>query len=405
MQVLVILAQRSAYLRPQAPDNELRPVEKLGNLSNLWTVVRGLWMAWTREHVQRQLGRLMARPERDASKQAAVAVVMRFAPDAQVLLIRRSEHAGDPWSGHMAFPGGRRETEDRTLLHTAVRETREEVGIDLDATSQLAGQLDEVEAIARGRRVDLVIVPFVFILQSAEVEPTVSDEVDEALWAELEPLAAGRADTTRPYVFEGQPLELPAFRVGPHVVWGLTYRMLIMLFDVLRRAEPRARASALAPSAEAASRGPAAGNRAGSSAVQQNCRSVLPTPPAGPHECPTILSCLGAHRRGCESPVRWPLSDKVVCLLSADDIAARTKQLGGQITEMYRDWRLVLVCVLKGSFMFLADLCRHIDLPLRIEFLGVQSYGEGTESSGVVRIAQSHATGRRRGPPGGRGHR
>jgi hypoxanthine phosphoribosyltransferase len=82
------------------------------------------------------------------------------------------------------------------------------------------------------------------------------------------------------------------------------------------------------------------------------------------------------------------MSDKVVCLLSANDIAARIEELGAQITEAYRDQRLVLVSVLKGSFVFLADLCRHIDLPLRIEFLGVQSYGEGTETSGVVRITQ-----------------
>jgi len=82
------------------------------------------------------------------------------------------------------------------------------------------------------------------------------------------------------------------------------------------------------------------------------------------------------------------MSDQVVCLLSANDIAARTKELGAQITQAYRDKRLVLVSVLKGSFVFLADLCRNIDLPLRIEFLGVQSYGEGTETSGVVRITQ-----------------
>ncbi|NUQ78055.1 MAG: hypoxanthine phosphoribosyltransferase [Polyangiaceae bacterium] len=78
----------------------------------------------------------------------------------------------------------------------------------------------------------------------------------------------------------------------------------------------------------------------------------------------------------------------VSTLLSAEEIAARVRELGAQITRDYKDRRLVLVCVLKGSFIFTADLCRAIDLPLRIEFLGVRSYGEGTSSSGVVQITQ-----------------
>jgi hypoxanthine phosphoribosyltransferase len=78
----------------------------------------------------------------------------------------------------------------------------------------------------------------------------------------------------------------------------------------------------------------------------------------------------------------------VSTLLSAEEIAARVRELGAQITRDYQDRRLVLVCVLKGSFIFTADLCRSINLPLRIEFLGVRSYGEGTSSSGVVQITQ-----------------
>jgi len=78
----------------------------------------------------------------------------------------------------------------------------------------------------------------------------------------------------------------------------------------------------------------------------------------------------------------------VSTLLSAEEIAARVRELGAQITRDYQDRRLVLVCVLKGSFVFTSDLARAIDLPLRIEFLGVRSYGEGTSSSGVVQITQ-----------------
>lgn len=75
-------------------------------------------------------------------------------------------------------------------------------------------------------------------------------------------------------------------------------------------------------------------------------------------------------------------------MLSTEEIAARVRELGAQITAEYKDRSLVLVCVLKGSFIFAADLARAIDLPLRIDFLGVRSYGEGTESSGVVQITQ-----------------
>jgi hypoxanthine phosphoribosyltransferase len=78
----------------------------------------------------------------------------------------------------------------------------------------------------------------------------------------------------------------------------------------------------------------------------------------------------------------------VSTLLSESQIAARVRELGAEITRDYKDRRLVLVCVLKGSFVFTSDLARAIDLPLRIEFLGVRSYGEGTSTSGVVQITQ-----------------
>jgi hypoxanthine phosphoribosyltransferase len=82
------------------------------------------------------------------------------------------------------------------------------------------------------------------------------------------------------------------------------------------------------------------------------------------------------------------MTEKVVTMLSAEQIAKRVRELGDQITRDFRDRSVVLVCVLKGSFVFGADLMRAIDLPLRIDFLGVRSYGEGTESSGVVQITQ-----------------
>lgn len=82
----------------------------------------------------------------------------------------------------------------------------------------------------------------------------------------------------------------------------------------------------------------------------------------------------------------------VSTMLSAEQIAARVRELGAQIAKDYSDRRLVLVSVLSGSFVFTADLARAIDLTnVRIEFLGVRSYGEGTTSSGVVQITRDLA--------------
>ena len=80
------------------------------------------------------------------------------------------------------------------------------------------------------------------------------------------------------------------------------------------------------------------------------------------------------------------MATNVTTLIDSDRIAARVRELGAEITRDHAGRPLVLVCVLKGSFVFTADLSRAIDLPLRVEFLGVRSYGEDTKSSGVVQI-------------------
>jgi len=182
---------------------------------------------------------LRGRPHRPATlsggeRFAAVAAVLRERDgDAEVLLIRRAEHAGDPWSGHMAFPGGRQDPSDDDLLHTAIRETSEEVGLVLDPAKHLLGRLDDLPAVARGRKVGLIIAPYVFAVADDPVLVPSAMEVEEALWAGLGPLASGAQNTTFSYVFEGQTLDLPAFDVSGRVVWGLTHRMLVMLFDAI----------------------------------------------------------------------------------------------------------------------------------------------------------------------------
>lgn len=167
-------------------------------------------------------------------KWAAVAMLLRDgSAGPEVLLIRRAEHPSDPWSGHMAFPGGRQAASDPTLLHTAMRETREEVGLDLSRQAERIGQLDDLQAIARGKPQETVIRPFVFEVHHQSPIRADDREVAEALWTPLLPLYRGEVDTVRPYQWHGTQIDFPAYDVGGRVVWGLTYQMLRSFFRIL----------------------------------------------------------------------------------------------------------------------------------------------------------------------------
>lgn len=149
-----------------------------------------------------------------------------------MLLIRRAERAGDPWSGHMAFPGGHKESDDPDSFATAVRETEEEIGLDL-RQHEYIGQLDELPATIRGMRVGISIAPHVFALRG-ESSFRPNYEVAEIVWGELGPMARGEVDAIREWRYEGEVRQAPGFRVGDQIVWGLTHRMLMSLFDLLR---------------------------------------------------------------------------------------------------------------------------------------------------------------------------
>lgn len=168
---------------------------------------------------------------------ASVAAILRpdaADGDAELLFIVRAERAGDPWSGHVAFPGGKREQGDASLLATAHRETHEEIGLDLRARANLVGRLEDVPAIARSKRIDLTITPYVFALDRPEVELRPNAEVATTLWVPLGKLARFEGAGTFSYVYEGKAMELPCLRLGDHVLWGLTYRMVILLLEALK---------------------------------------------------------------------------------------------------------------------------------------------------------------------------
>ena len=190
-------------------------------------------LALVRERMGRQESPLV--PLRSAGPRAAVATILReHERGPEVLLIRRAERPRDPWSGHLAFPGGREEPGDADLVETAVRETNEEVALDLAQNGRLLGGLPPIQAMAKGRAANLTVAPFVFELTTDSPLRYNLSEVADALWVPLSPLLAGDWATTMPYELAGRRLELPAHEVDGRLLWGLTHRMLDSLFALIR---------------------------------------------------------------------------------------------------------------------------------------------------------------------------
>jgi 8-oxo-dGTP pyrophosphatase MutT (NUDIX family) len=170
----------------------------------------------------------------EPGSRAAVAMVL--APeedDLRVLLIKRAEHPADPWSGHMALPGGRHDAGDGDLAETAIRETAEEVGIDLATHGQLISRLDDLQATARGRNLDMVITPFLFTLDRPH--PTVPDrsEVAATLWVPMRVFEEKAYHGEISFERDGMRADYPAFLYEGHKVWGLTYRIIRGFVDAL----------------------------------------------------------------------------------------------------------------------------------------------------------------------------
>lgn len=160
---------------------------------------------------------------------AAVAAVLVPAPDA-LLLIRRAERAGDPWSGQMALPGGRRDPGDADPRDTAIRESREEVGLILTAAHFLTALPDI--APRTPMLPPVVVRPYLFILPERPIL-TPNIEVAEAGWVRLDALK--NPAIYRPYSLElrGEMRTFPAYHLGESVIWGMTERILTSLLPLL----------------------------------------------------------------------------------------------------------------------------------------------------------------------------
>jgi 8-oxo-dGTP pyrophosphatase MutT (NUDIX family) len=172
----------------------------------------------------------MTTPPEANAREAAVALIVGSDPDA-ILVIRRAERSGDPWSGHMGLPGGRRDPRDEHLLATAIRETSEEVGIQL-SSRQLLGTLDDVAPRSQ-TQAPVFARPFVFGV-TGHPTPQPNEEVSAARWVPLSVLTDPANLRDLELVIGGVARNFPAYHLSDGTVWGMTERMLTSLFEVIR---------------------------------------------------------------------------------------------------------------------------------------------------------------------------
>jgi 8-oxo-dGTP pyrophosphatase MutT (NUDIX family) len=159
-------------------------------------------------------------------RRAAVALLLRESDDGpEVLMVRRAERAGDPWSGHIGFPGGRVEPFDASHERAAVRETWEEIGVTLDTCARLMGTLSEIQARSREGLLPLSIQPFIFELVSP-IEPRPGIEVVGTMWIPLQFFRDRGNRTVMRHPIVTLEQSLPCYIWNGNTVWGLSLAML-----------------------------------------------------------------------------------------------------------------------------------------------------------------------------------
>ncbi|HYB76519.1 MAG TPA: CoA pyrophosphatase [Nitrososphaerales archaeon] len=156
-------------------------------------------------------------------RRASVAVILKEPKAPSVLLIKRAERSGDPWSGQIAFPGGKAQAGDVFLRGTAVRETREEVGVDLERDADFLGYF--LRFTTHTKTMD--VFPTVFLLNT-EPALTPNEEVSSCKWVKLASLTEERAASAH-VELQVENREMPALLVDDYLIWGLTLRILLSL--------------------------------------------------------------------------------------------------------------------------------------------------------------------------------
>jgi 8-oxo-dGTP pyrophosphatase MutT (NUDIX family) len=171
--------------------------------------------------------------EEEGVRKAAVALIFRLGKNdaLELLFIKRAEYAGDPWSGQIAFPGGRVEAGDASLAETAIRETREETGIDLTSEGMMIGVLDDLRP--RTVRLPAIMVrPYVALLDRTE-PLELSPEVALSFWLPFAAMALAESWHDETVLTRGIQINARVFRHHEHVIWGMTERILAQLLRLL----------------------------------------------------------------------------------------------------------------------------------------------------------------------------
>jgi 8-oxo-dGTP pyrophosphatase MutT (NUDIX family) len=163
--------------------------------------------------------------------EAAVALLVRPRVSLELLLIRRAEMPGDPWSGHVALPGGRRDAQDGSLLDTACREVEEEVGVPLRRIGAFLGALDEITP-STPLLPPVVISPFVLAVPPATRAAPAPGEVQAAIWVPVDALRESSALSEVRIALPDGTGTFPSLVYDDYVVWGLTYRILRQFLEV-----------------------------------------------------------------------------------------------------------------------------------------------------------------------------
>jgi len=179
---------------------------------------------------------LRARPttrvqREDARGEAAVALIIRPAEMLEVLFIERSAREHDPWSGHIAFPGGRRAPDDADLLSTAVRETEEETGIPLGRVGTVLGTLDELFPASSGLP-PIVIAPWVAAVPPGTGIRAASHEVRSTAWIPLPALRDPESASEVVLERDNARVRFPSIVWRDYVIWGITHRILTQFLAI-----------------------------------------------------------------------------------------------------------------------------------------------------------------------------
>lgn len=165
-------------------------------------------------------------PGRRWMTRASVAIILRKnqANDFDVLLIKRAERIGDPWSGDMAFPGGKMDRSDQSIYHAALRELHEEIGLEAAKLKHIGRLSDQLTKTHSGLR-PMTISPFVFEL-TTPTEFTLNHEVAEIVWIPLTHFSTPINRKQMVWKVKGMKLNLPCYWFDDKRVWGITLRIL-----------------------------------------------------------------------------------------------------------------------------------------------------------------------------------